>query len=188
MKARENPFRRERLESLAYRAPAFDWARLEARLERIGRRGAIVGPKGHGKTTLLEQWAARHRGSIHFRIREGQRKLDDAQRERLRASAGGWVLVDSAEQLGWFGWLDLRRRISRSDRLVIAAHRPGRLPTLFRCRTSPRLLAELVHELTGRTVDSESLWRRHAGNLREALRELYDAAYQIPSPKSALSA
>ncbi|HEY5792772.1 MAG TPA: hypothetical protein VIS74_05700 [Chthoniobacterales bacterium] len=190
MKARENPFRRERIEALAYRAPDFDWAELEARLTRLGGQGALVGPKGHGKTTLLEQWAARVPGSLHFRIAEGQRFLTPAQRQALCESRAAFVLVDSAEQLGWLGWRELRRRVGNARRLAITTHRPGRLPTLRHCQTSPQLLGELAAELTGVPRDCTALWRRHRGDLRRALRELYDAGHckkPLPAPRSVAS-
>lgn len=174
MRARENPFRSECIEALSYRAPEFDWNRIEVRLQQIGGRGAIIGPKGHGKTTLLEQWNSRHSDSHYFRIAERQRRLTAEQQETLRANSRAWIFVDSAEQLGWFGWRELRRLISPDSRLIITTHRVGRLPTLHRCETSPELMRALVAELTGLQPDCRPLWLRHRGNLREAFRELYD--------------
>jgi hypothetical protein len=86
------------------------------------------------------------------------------------------VFVDSAEQLGWLGWRELRRLTVAAGALLITTHRRGHLPTVFVCRTSPELLGELVRELTGEPRDCSALWRRHRGNIRLALRELYDAA------------
>jgi hypothetical protein len=177
MKARDNPFRSECIDALRYRASDFSWGELEARLERAHGRGALVGPKGHGKTTLLDEWAARceERGErvIRLRIREGQRFLDGPPREKLRACAGTSVFLDSAEQLSVPGWWELRWRARQARRLVITAHRPGLLPTVRACRTSAELLADLVCELTGERCDCAALWARHGGNVREALFELY---------------
>lgn len=177
MKARDNPFRSERIDALRYRVSDFSWDELEARLDRAQGRGALVGPKGHGKTTLLDEWAARceARGErvIRLRIREGQRFLDGPQREQLRSSADASVFLDSAEQLSAPGWWELRWRARRASRLVITAHRPGLLPTVRECRTSANLLADLVWELTGERRDCAALWTRHGGNVREALFELY---------------
>ncbi|HSN54305.1 MAG TPA: hypothetical protein VLT32_06515, partial [Candidatus Sulfomarinibacteraceae bacterium] len=87
------------------------------------------------------------------------------------------ILLDGAEQLGWWGWRQVRRATAVAGRLVITSHRPGRLPTILECRTSPGLLAELVRELDpaiGDTVDLEALFHRHHGNIRLCFRELYD--------------
>jgi len=186
MKARDNPFRSERIDALRYRAGDFLWDELERRLSATHGRGALVGPKGHGKTTLLDEWAIRceSRGDcvIRLRIREGQRFLDEPQRAELRGSAGASVFLDSAEQLSAPGWWELRWRARHARTLVITAHRPGLLPTLRECRTSADLLRELVLELTGESRDCSALWKRHGGNVRDALLELYArAAEEMPS-------
>jgi len=72
----------------------------------------------------------------------------------------------------------------RAAVLVVTLHRPGRLPTLADCTTSPPLLQGLIDELlagAGPAVDlpvelpsAEELHRRHGGDVRTALHELYD--------------
>lgn len=176
VKARNNPFRSECVDALAYRAPGFAWAELDRRLAAGGGRGAIVGPQGHGKSTLLREWMARFQaageGVIFVRLAEKQRRLNDAQRDAL--SAAGRVFADSAEQLDWRGWRELRKLTARAPGLIVTTHRPGRLRTIFTCRTSPQLLDELVRELSGDDSDCASCWFRHRGNVRLALREFYD--------------
>jgi hypothetical protein len=138
-----------------------------------------VGPHGHGKTTLLEDLAPRiaDRG---FRVRtvslrEAHPRLDRADKELIRSLGPEDVLLlDGAEQLGWLSWRALRFRTRRAGGLVITSHRPGLLPTLFECQTSPALLAGIVGELAGSEVEAGELWARHGGNVRDALRELYD--------------
>ena len=178
MKARDNPFRSERIDALGYRAEGFNWEALEARLESFGGRGAIVGPEGHGKTTLLREWQGRCRAAGHeavlVKMELGQRRLTSWQREVVATAA--WIFLDSAEQLGWWGWRELRRLTSAARLLVVTSHRAGRLPTLVRCRTSPQLLGELVRELSGEDRECRALWDEHRGNVRHALRALYDAA------------
>jgi hypothetical protein len=172
VKARENPFRSECVDALAYRAPEFDWDGLEARLATAGGRGAIVGPEGHGKTTLLFEWMERRRRAgddvVFAKLEAGQRRL--AQDQQVAVNTGVSVFVDSAEQLGWLGWRELRRLTVAAGALVITTQRRGRLPTVFVCRTSPELLGELVRELTDEPRDCSTLWRRHRGNIRLALR------------------
>ena len=89
------------------------------------------------------------------------------------------VLVDGAERLGPMSF----RRVAAATRsapvLVVSRHRAGRLPVLHRCGTSAALLAEIVAELAPEDSSAllplvPELFRRHRGNLRECLRELYD--------------
>lgn len=172
MKARDNPFRSACLERLPFQGPDLDWDTLEARLAAAGGSGAVVGPMGHGKTTLLLEWQVRRPGAVMVRVGPAQRRLDPRQRDAVAGAEE--IFVDGAEQLAWWGWRELRWLARRARRLVITAHRPGRLPTVFICRTTPDLLNALVRQLTGQTADHEPLFLRHRGNLRSALRELYD--------------
>jgi hypothetical protein len=164
------------------------WDDLLARLAALGGRAALVGPHGHGKTTLLEDLGSRleARG---FRLRlvtlhEGDRRLAPHQ-ERLfftGLTAADCLLLDGAEQLGRLAWRSVERRSRAAGGLVVTSHRAGLLPTLLECRTTPELLADLVLQLLGPAAGEsgesgpspEELYARHRGNLRDALRELYD--------------
>jgi hypothetical protein len=90
------------------------------------------------------------------------------------------LLVDGADALRWLDWLRFKRLTRHAGGLVITTHRPARLPTLVECATSPALLAEIVEALLGPAEAeawrgrAEALFARHRGNVREALRELYD--------------
>lgn len=165
------------MDALAYRWPGFAWEAAERRLEAAGGRGAVVGPQGHGKSTLLRAWLARRERLgdrvAHVRLAFGQRRLPSGPTPW--SGLAQWVWVDSAEQLGRRGWEELLRSVAPEVRLVVTTHAPCRLPTVVECSTSPGLLEELVRELTGETIDGADLWRRHRGNIRLALRELYDA-------------
>jgi predicted AAA+ superfamily ATPase len=79
MRARDNPFAVQRVLAIRYRLSGVTWEELLARLAALRFRAAIVGPHGHGKTTLLEDLGERL-GDRGFRIRtatlhEGERRL-----------------------------------------------------------------------------------------------------------------
>lgn len=177
--ARDNPFAVHRVLRERYRLDDAGWSALLARLEAAGWRGAIVGPHGSGKTTLLEDLAVRLevRGWTARWVRLSTEDRQVSRGSLVGLAARDVVLVDGAEQLGWVRWRLLRWRARRAAGLIITTHRAGRLPTLLRCRTSPDLLRSLVAALgvTLTPAAAASLHARHRGNLREALRELYDA-------------
>ncbi len=185
MRARDNPFRAERIEALAYRAPGFEWDALLERLRAQGGRGAIRGAHGSGKTTLLHELGDRlvHEG---WEVRRLRPDLDDSTlaREQVRhlardAGKQTALLLDGADRLGPLTWSLFVRRVTPAGVLVATTHREGRLPTLHRCSTSPALLADLVGELMPPgeppRVSVTRLLDRQSGDIRKALRELYDA-------------
>ncbi len=196
MRARDNPFASQRVLAIRYRLSGTTWEELLARLESLRFRAALVGPHGHGKTTLLEDLGGRlaERG---FRVRtvtlhEGDRRLDPVQRKILfhDLAPSDVLLLDGAEQLGRLPWLEVRIRTRAAGGLVITSHRPGLLSTLHECRTTPELLGEIVGELSAEGIEIEELFDRHSGNVRDALRELYDlwatgAAARTGSPSPA---
>ena len=184
MKARENPFKTERvIATIRYTYADGDLDTLIARLAALGYRAAIVGPHGAGKTTLLEDLgrALQDRGFQVTSVRLGtdDRRLPDAWHARA-APLGprDIVCLDGAEQLNAVEWLWFRWRARRAGGLIVTSHARGRLPLLIECTTSPDLLERIVRRLspapaTGAPSAAE-LFRRHHGNLRDALRELYD--------------
>ena len=186
MRPRENPFASHRVEGLRFRFAGIDWPGLLARLDELGGRGAIVGPHGSGKTTLLEELADRLYGR-GLRVRLLRREGWGPERDPGGPiSSGDAVLVDGGDRLGGVPWGLLRLRARRATVVVLTTHREGRLPTLYHCSTSPTLFAELLGELTGRAPEyhsllADELHRRHRGDLRSALRELYDRAASTPT-------
>jgi hypothetical protein len=183
MRAADNPFAVQRVLRIRYRLSDEAWEGLLDRLAALQYRAAIVGPHGRGKTTLLEDLAPRleARG---FRIRSvkfhtGDRRLTREQRKDFlrHLSPRDLLCVDGAEQLGRIAWLALLARSLGAGGLVITSHRPGLLPTLLECETSPDLLEGIVRDLAGPEVDGlqiGELFARHGGNVRSALREMYD--------------
>lgn len=187
MKARENPFRTERVECVAYRLEATTWEEIFARLDLLDGRAAVVAPHGHGKTTFLEaidrEWRERGLRTHFIRLNEERRGLTRRELESLRKSIlpGDAVIADGAEQLNWLAWRRFRRAAAEAAFLVISTHAEERLPTLYECRVSPSTLQWLVTEITEGEeklddTDAEALFAKHGGNLRDAVRDLYDRA------------
>ena len=175
--ARENPFRVERVLAVRYRFPEGDpgWDGLFLRLEALRGRGAIVGPEGHGKTTLLEDLAVQLEARGYRVILE--RVTRDRPRVSLpRISSTDFVLIDGADLLPRGRWLRALWNTRGTAGLVVTAHRAGLLPTLHLAQTSPGLFSGIVATLDGSAGPAEDLFRRHGGNVRTALRELYDFA------------
>lgn len=172
------------MERIRYRLSGLSWEELIDRLAALRFRAAVVGPCGHGKTTLLEDLAPRL-SALGFRVHaisltEASPRLGAADRALLRGLAPRDILlVDGAERLGRLAWLRVRLRTRSAGGLVVTSHRPGLLPTLHECRTTPELLAGIVRDLLGPEAEYlraalDELFVRHQGNLRNALREIYD--------------
>ena len=180
--ARDNPFAVHRVLQVRYRMDERGWSALIARLEAGGWRGAIIGPHGAGKTTLLEDLAdrlAKRDWRVHWVRLSTERRRPTGEFWRstlLHLGSRDALMIDGAEQLSrWRAWL-LARRWRRVGAVIITSHRPGRLPTVHRCVASPELLGWLVERLGERVgpQEAQALFERHRGNLRDALRELYD--------------
>jgi hypothetical protein len=168
-----------------YRLGGETWEELLARCERLRYRGAVIGPHGAGKTTLLEDLEPhlRARGfSTHvLRLSEEHRTFAPGILERLFEGFTGTdvVLLDGAEQIDPLRWRWFRWRARKAAGLLITTHRPGRLPTLWECRTSAGLLTSIAAELLAVepeavSAQAHALFAKHQGNLRQALREWYD--------------
>jgi len=185
LRARDNPFRVERVLTVRYEPQDTTWAALLSRLELLDYRAAVCGPEGTGKTTLLEDLAARlNAAGRPTRWLQLQRELRPSARELVRdflerAELDEILLVDGAEQIGPLTWRSLRRRARRHRGLIITTHRAGRLPTLIDCRTSAALLESIVARLVPNDIDElrselPGMLARCNGNIRLCLRSLYD--------------
>lgn len=187
MRARDNPFASDRVEGLRYRLPeGLTWDRLLERLAALRFRAALVGPHGRGKTTLLEELAPRL-AARGFRVRTVTLRQEERRVDWKRFRGLGpedVLLLDGAELLGRLGWLRVRLSCRCAGGLIVASHRPGLLPTLLECGTTPELLSALVRELTGEDLDTGDLFARHRGNLRMAFWELYERPPRSESDKS----
>lgn len=185
MRARENPFRSDRIERIAYRFERDTWDTLLERFARLSRRAAIVGPEGTGKTTLLEQTAGRLSEIGCNAVLERMSPADGAAhagrilRRASALAARDVLLLDGADHLPPLAWLRLRRRTRSAGGLLITSHRAGMLPTLIDTSVSLRTVREVVAELLGGgcpAIDRvlPGLLAGRCGNVRLVLRDLYD--------------
>lgn len=193
IKARENPFRTERIESLLTFHPEWigkSWEGILDRWDSLGRFVSVVGPHGSGKTTCLEslQSLLRTRGHHVQHVRVNSMRIDDLpvlepdsvvlldaaglRRGRASSRVFGWAR--------WQFWFELQNRIRRCAGLIETRHQRGLRPVLLRTHTTPDMLGrciQMVHESDDFSdADVVRLFRRHRGNLRNALRECYDVA------------
>lgn len=185
MNARHNPFCVDRVQTIRYRPLETTFEEILLRLEAMDYRVAIVGPEGAGKTTLLEDLQdVLERQGLRTRtvFVNDTSPLDRRTRRQLlsQLESDEIVLLDGADAIGYAQWTFLKRHILKHAMgLVITTHRPGRLPTLIDCATTPQLLNEIVGELLpeNRSVDAttlDHLYCHHEGNIRNCLRALYD--------------
>ncbi len=121
-----------------------------ARLRDNAWRGEIIGPHGSGKTTLLVQLlqAARDAGGrvTFFSLNDRQRRLPRDWQSQIGSAS--FVAIDGYEQLG--GWARWRlKRFCRSPRigLVVTAHAPTGLPTLYRTHPCVATARKVVEQL-----------------------------------------
>lgn len=187
MKARDNPFRSARIDALAFRDPAVTPEALIERWHALGRRGAIVGPHGTGKTTLLAALVTRlaDRGTpvIGLRVCADAGRPSPGALARALAGCGprGVFCLDGIDLLRGPVRAWLRVRLRGAFGVFVTSHRSCGLPVLHRTRTSPGLLASLAAELLGRDAGPlrpalDRLYTRTGGNVRDALFALYAEA------------
>jgi hypothetical protein len=170
------------LQPLDERGEPVDAVRLLCRLVP-GRVVAIEGPHGHGKSTLLAAiMEAAHAAGWHATTVRVRSPLD-AWRPiitAIMAPKGGLVGCDGWERAAP-GTAAIVRLVAagRGLRVIVTTHRPAGLQVLACCGTTLRLLSALVSRLPDHgglisAVDIADAFDRHAGNLREALYDLYD--------------
>jgi hypothetical protein len=129
--------------------------------------------------------------SLHpFTLHRGGTLFSQGDLTAIPWSDATQIVVDGFEQLRWRDRSLLRRDCRHHGAgLLVTTHRSVGLPHLFSTSTSLELAEELVGRLlpTGLAApvaadDVASSFRRHEGNLREVLFELYDL-YESRRPR-----
>ncbi|MEX2137841.1 MAG: hypothetical protein WD894_01165 [Pirellulales bacterium] len=148
-------------------------------------RGAVVGPHGSGKSSLLVMLMpaieAVGKHVVVVRLHDGQRRLPLSRQEFKQLGTADVLMIDGYEQLGRYErWRLSRQCRRRGCGLLVTSHTPYGLPILFRTEPSLGLVERLIerclppHDGRISRQDIEQAWHRHAGNVREVFFELYD--------------
>ena len=185
MNARTNPFASRQMESLAYQCTEMPLKEIMARLQTLHYRAAIIGPEGSGKTTLLETIGSRLKNTgfkpvfIKFDTEKNRFKKDLFIPNFQIPFHRHAFLIDGVEQLSRLSRKRLYASTKKAGALVITSHRHTKMPVLVKTSTSPDLLYDLVLKLVGKKkmMDRQKincLFETHNGNIRLALRTLYD--------------
>ena len=157
-------------------------------------QGEIIGPHGSGKSSLLVEFLPRigdaGRNVVQFSLHQRDRTLPIS-----KADVKGWnsqtqVVIDGYEQLSWWGKRRLQRWVKAHNAgLLITAHEPMGLPSLYSTQPTLPLARQIVAQLLGDTTtnpltddDIAAAFATHGANLREMLFSLYDVYQQRQTP------
>jgi hypothetical protein len=184
MTAGENPFAPGNLRRRLGFDPALagtSWQDLEERWCGLGRRAAITGRRGSGKSSLLEAWAGRWpEPPLRLFFNDQRCRIGEEQAALLEACGGRVVVIDGAGHLPWRERRLLRRLTAPARGVVVSRHRAGEWPELIRLRSTPELAQVLLDRIDpgwrcrpGASFDQR--WRACRGNLREFFFACYDA-------------
>lgn len=190
----DNPFstRYVRPGAFPYQFPAGrDAAGLVERLRNNHWRGQIVGPHGSGKSalvsTLIDHLQRSGCPTLLIELHDRQRRLSVSSREIRKLVPRTVVIVDGYEQLAPWRRFLLKRLCRRQGLgLLVTSHASMGLPDLCRTATGLALAQHLVDALLAQsslTIAPEELrerFKRHRGNLREVLFDLYDLYEKRP--------
>lgn len=202
VKARDNPFVTENLNSLSYCLQSDclqseTWEQLVARFRELNFQASVIGPKGNGKTAFLltfqeilkqQDYAVRYLrypSERAFSYREIKQYVSQVTSQEI-------VLLDGGEIRSWSRQVFFFLLRARAKGILMTAHFPCALPCLYRCQTNPGLFAHLLRELlclssdVAELEDEETLecvaaeyFNRYKGNLRQAMLGLYDQWYVL---------
>lgn len=122
-----------------------------------------------------------------FSVRRGAWVMDSLMQFVSTQKFCGTLVVDGFEQLNWWQRLKIKWWVGRCDcRLLVTAHKNMGLPLLFRTSISEDLARRVIQQAflvargtadlpeTVQRLPWEDLLRKHRGNLRECLMDVYD--------------
>jgi hypothetical protein len=184
----ENPFSAGRIRPGAMPFLPAAGGDAEALVERLRQnqwRGQIVGRHGTGKSSLLRALIPAiqdaGRPTLLLELHDGQRRLPGGLRAIGQLRFPAVLAVDGYEQLAWWNRLRLRRFCRRRGvGLVVTAHGRAGLPPLVQTAIDAESAWPIVAQLQQgyrplvTPQDLAEHLRRHEGDLREALFDLYD--------------
>ncbi len=192
MRPADNPFSVSRQHELKYQFPKGDnWNLFMARLEQKGWKGALVGKKGTGKTTLLleirEKLLERGFGVKNLFLNCEKRKFnrDELKLITQSTSENDIILFDGSEQMAWWHWYYFLWKVRKAKGLILTTHKPSKLPTILNTSTHFECYKAMVQQLIEKHPDLQylttserlhHLFEKYNGNMRLALRALYDQA------------
>lgn len=187
MNANQNPFRSSAIDNIRYQLSADEKTGLIDQLEEQGWRSSIVGPRGTGKTTLLEDLEpsiqARGWRTQWVRLKEETPRRE--KRSELQSltsySRDTMILFDGGETLRLMDWILLLERIRHLGGIIMTLHRPRGLPILYETEPDAYLAHALSCQLLGRYDPQLSYivadaFEAHNGDMREVFRHCYLAA------------
>ncbi len=185
MKAKDNPFRADKVEGVPYYVQDILREDLYVRLRMLHYRAAIVGREGTGKTTLLEQIKKdleEQKKDIFLITLNKERPYffwSLLKKIRQRIDRDTIILLDGADVLPFWHWKILCHLTKKAAGLIVTTHSLKLLPELIYCRTNKDVLQLVLEHLLGNESGkaqalSRVLFDTHKGNIREVLRDLYE--------------
>lgn len=175
----------ERSETLDYIAYDYELGEVASRLKRHRYRGAICGPAGCGKSTMLhalgDELMAHGLTPLPLSVeRDRARALPTDWRRTIRkARHTDALLLDGYGLLPAWARLWVWFASRRAGAVVVTAKRVVRYKTLAKPRPTKQLLQQLAQKLepaSGTEIDYSALFDQCSGNLREALRRVSEAS------------
>jgi energy-coupling factor transporter ATP-binding protein EcfA2 len=158
---------------------------LVAALAAQNWRGAIIGPHGSGKSSLLVALKpvleARGRKVISQQLQGGEKQVRWGELDLAGWTSQVLLIIDGYEQLSSWQRLLLQARCRLSGAgLLVTAHQPVGLQAIFTTKPTAELTQSVVNQLLPEedvrilASDIEREFVRTKGDVRETLLALYD--------------